>query len=184
MRKLKLQINISLDGIVSLQDTQFLWDGELREFSIENMKDVDAILLGGNTASGLIPYWAGVADTPTDADHELGKRITKTPKIVFSHSISEPLGPNTTIVEGPLREKVEQYKGMPGKNILMYGSAKLVSMLAKENLIDEYDLLINPIAVGKGVGIFQDLLDTLHLELIESRQFACGVVLLKYRAGG
>jgi dihydrofolate reductase len=184
MRKLKLQINISLDGVVSLQDTQFLWNDELREFSIENMKDIDTILLGGHTALGLVPYWAGIADTPADADYELGKRITETPKIVFSHSISKSPGPNTSIVEGPLHQKIEEYKGMSGKDMLMYGSAKLVSLLAKENLIDEYDLLVNPIAAGKGTGIFQDLSGTLYLELIESRQFACGVTLLRYRAGG
>ena len=71
---------------------------------------------------------------------------------------------------------------MPGKCIIIYGSAKLVSSLAKENLIDEYDFLVNPNAVGKGTGIFQNLQNILHLELLETRQFSSGVVLLRYSA--
>ena len=181
MRKLKLQINASLNGIVSLQDVQFLWDKELRDFSIENLHNVDAILLGGNTAPELISYWAGVAENPADTDHELGKLITDTPKVVFSRSLSESPWPNTSIVEGSLREIIERYKDKPGKDMLIYGSVMLVSLLAKENLIDEYDFLVHPVAVGKGKGIFQELRDTLHLELLESRQFSSGVVLLKYR---
>jgi dihydrofolate reductase len=181
MRKLKLQINISLDGIVSLQGLKFLWDKELREFSIENLRDIDLILLGGHTAPELISYWRGVAENPAEEDHALGKRITEISKIVFSHSVAESPWPNASIAKGPLREEITRYKGVPGKGMLIYGSAKLVSSLAKENLIDEYDLLVNPVAAGKGAGIFQALQDTLHLDLLETRQFSCGVVLLRYR---
>lgn len=182
MRKVKLQINISLDGIISLQDMHSLWDEELRDFSIENLQETDSILLGSRTAPELITAWAEIAKDSKHQDQALGKRITEIPKVVFSNSLKRAPWPNASIVSGPLREEIERLKAKPGKDMLIYGSAKLVSSLAKENLIDEYDLLVNPLAAGQGIGIFDELQDTLRLELLESKQFSCGVVLLRYRA--
>jgi len=182
MRKLKVQLNTSLDGIVSLQELHTLWDDELREYSIQNLKDADCIILGAHTAKDLIPYWAGAAQDESNKDSELGKRITEIPKIVFSHSISESPWPNTSITKGTVAEEIKRLKDMPGKDMVVYGSASFVASLAKENLVDEYDLLVNPVAIGKGTGIFQNLQYALQLELIEARPFSCGVVLLRHGA--
>ncbi len=79
MRKLKLQMQISLDDFVTMEygGTNFNWDNEVRSFSIENLTNVDNILLGRNTAEDFIPYWAEVASNPTDSDYKFWKTIDR-----------------------------------------------------------------------------------------------------------
>lgn len=75
MRKLKLQMVISLDGFLkdSKGGESFTWDNEVYNFCVDNLKNVDCILLGRNTAEDFIPHWAGVASNPTDSDYKIGK---------------------------------------------------------------------------------------------------------------
>lgn len=177
-----MQINTTVNGIASLQDMRFPWDAELREYSFDNLKNVDAILLGSRTAGDLIPYWRKVAEDIAHEDHELGKRITETPKIVFSGKIAPSPWPNTTIVNGPLRKEIQRLKAAQGNEMLVYGSIALVSSLLQEKLIDEFDLLVNPEAIGQGRGIFDDLQNKCQLKYLDTRPFSCGVTLLRYRA--
>lgn len=182
MRTLKVQMHISLDGMVSVQDASFLWDAELRNYAIENLADVDAMLLGSRTAAELIAYWGTVAQDPSDDDHALGQRITELPKVVFSQSMTSSPWPNTTIVNGPLAQEIARLKQLPGNALIVYGGAGFVSSLVNEQLIDEYDLLVNPMAAGQGLGIFQEVSHPVPLSLMEARPFSCGTVLLRYRA--
>jgi dihydrofolate reductase len=182
MRKLKLQMHMSLDGIVggTKDSGTTFWDAELRKDSIDNLSDVDTILIGSHTAADLITYWGKVAEDLSDEDYELGKRITEIPKVVFSKKMTVSSWPNATVINGQLKNEIEHLKNLQGENMLVYGGAGFVSSLIKENLIDEYDLLVHPEIAGKGLKIFDDVDDILQLKLIEAREFSCGVVLLKY----
>lgn len=182
MRRLKLQMQVSIDGMVGAQNghAYFNWDEEVKQYSIENASNVDCILLGRKTAMGFIPHWKSVADNPKDADCEFGTLITNIPKVVISRTLQKSEWPNATVATGEIADSVNQLKRQTGKDLLVYGGSSFVAALIERNLIDEYHLLLNPVAVGSGSTIFSGLRDTLRLTLLKNRAFSCGTVLLCY----
>jgi dihydrofolate reductase len=182
MRRLKLQMQVSVEGMVAGQNgpPHFNWDEEVRQYSIANVANVDCILLGRKTATGFIPHWKSVADNPKDPDFEIGTLITNIPKVVFSRTLQKSEWPNTTVANGEIADDVNQLKRQPGRELLVYGGSSIVASLIERNLIDEYHLLLNPIALGSGLTIFRGLADPLRLTLVKNRAFSCGTVLLCY----
>jgi dihydrofolate reductase len=186
MRRLKLQMQISIDGMVAARTQTgpglFNWDEEVRQYSIANATNVDCILLGRKTAGGFIPHWKSVADNPKDPDIEIGTVITNIPKVVFSRTLQKSEWPNATLANGEIADSVNQLKKQPGKDLLVYGGSSFVASLVDRNLIDEYHLLVNPVVLGSGgLTIFGELADTLRLTLVKNRAFSCGTVLLCYK---
>ncbi len=137
------------------------------------------ILLGRNTAEGFIPYWARVARNPTDPLFELGKRLTDIPKIVFSKKLKKIKWDNATLAKTDVVKEINKLKKQKGKEIIVYGGYSFVSSLIEHGLIDEYYLLVNPLAVGSRQPIFKTL-NNLPLTLEKCEPFACGTVLLRY----
>jgi dihydrofolate reductase len=183
MRKLKLQMQMSLDGFIAVKDggIPFNWDAEVRKSSVANTRNVDCILLGRKTAKGFIPHWATVAARPSHPDYAIGKILTDTPKIVFSRTLAKSKWENATLSKGQIVKEITRLKNQSGKDILVYGGVHFASSLARHRLIDEYYLLVNPVAIGKGLPLFSDLKKELRLALVESRQFSCGTVMLCYK---
>ena len=185
MRKLKVQMQISIDGMVAAQRQtgpgQFNWDEEVRQYSIDNAANVDGIVLGRKTAAGFISHWKSVAANPKDADFEFGKLITGIPKVVFSRTLGKSEWPNATVATGEIADSVNQLKRQTGKDLLVYGGSSFVASLIEHNLVDEYHLLVNPVVLGNGVTIFAGLADPLCLNLVKNRMFSCGTVLLCYK---
>ena len=141
---------------------------------------MDTIILGRKLAEGFIPYWADVKATPDHPENEAGKMFTDTPKIVFSKTLNKSLWDNTTIVNGNFVSEIKKLKDKNGKAIIAYGGAELASSLIKEDLIDEYHLFVNPVAIKEGLTIFDNLSDMKKLSLTDSKQFDCGINLLCY----
>ena len=187
MRRLKLQMQVSIDGMVGTQAQRgpghFNWDEEVRQYSIANAANVDCILLGRKTATGFIPHWKSVAANQKDADFEFGTLITNIPKVVFSGTLRKSEWPNATVVNGEIADSVNQLKKQTGKDLLVYGGSSFVASLIQHNLVDEYHLLVNPVVLGSGLTIFGGLADTLRLTLVTTRAFYCGTVLLCYQTG-
>jgi dihydrofolate reductase len=185
MRRLKLQMHVSLDGLVAARAQTgpgyFNWDTELRQYSISNAANVDYILLGRKTAVNFIPHWKAVADNPKDTDFEIGKVITDIPKVVFSKTLQKSEWPNATVSSGDIAESVNQLKKEPGKDMLVYGGSGFVASLIEHDLIDEYHLLVNPVALGSGSPIFSGLSAPLRLTLVTHKAFSSGTVLLHYK---
>jgi dihydrofolate reductase len=181
MRRLKLQMQVSIDGMVEVQRGHvFNWDEEVRQYSIANAANVDCILLGRKTATGFIPHWKSVAANPKDADFEFGRLVTDIPKVVFSKTLRKSEWPNATVANGEIVDHVNQLKRQTGKDLLVYGGSSFVASLIDRNLIDEYHLLVNLVALGSGLTIFRGMADTLRLTLVTNRAFSCGTVLLCY----
>lgn len=182
MRKLKLQMQISLDGYVTVEygGTNFNWDDEVKTFSIGNLKNVDCMVLGRTTAEAIRTYWGGVASDPNHEDYEYGKLMTEIPKVIFSKSLNANTWDNATLVNGDLVEEINSLKKKEGRDMIVYGGFSFVSSLIQHGLIDEFYLLLNPMAFGKGQTIFNALKQTLQLKLEKCRSFACGTVLLFY----
>jgi dihydrofolate reductase len=164
MRKLKLQMVISPDGFVKggYGGAGVRWDDEAWDFCIDNLNNVDCILLGRNTAEDFIPYWRGVANNPKDHEYKLGKPLNDIPKIVFSKKLKTSKWDNATIASGDVIKEIKALKRRKAKDMIVYGGYSFVSSLIQHALIDDYFLLVNPVAYGKGEPIFNSLKNNLQ----------------------
>lgn len=156
------------------------WTEDLNAYVDKIMQPVDTILLGRRLAEGFIPYWQGVAEDGSNPEQAAGKMYTDTQKVVFTKLETKPDWPNTTLARGEIKQEVHGLKEQKGQDMIAYGGAEFVSGLIRHDLVDEYHLFINPVAIGKGKPIFADLDARLNLVLAESTTFDCGVVVLKY----
>jgi dihydrofolate reductase len=182
MRRLKLQMQVTVDGFNSEgQDDGVDW-GEIKGYSRDLLDGCDTIVLGRKTAVDFIPYWDKAAGTPGEAWHEIAQRIASSRKIVFSKTLDRSDWPNTSIEQGDLAEEIRRLKSTSGKDIIVYGGTSFVSSLIKEALIDEFHLFLNPIALGTGAPIFGGLERPQKLKLVKSIAYNCGLVLLHYEA--
>lgn len=186
MRKLKLQMQVTVDGYAAgpnneMDWMQFNWDDGLNKYVNDLTEPVDTILLGRKLAEGFIPVWkARAEDTPTS--EPFAKKMVDTRKIVFSRTMQQSNWANTDLVkDGDLKQVITQLKEQPGGDIIVYGGVDFVADLIKDGLIDEYNLFINPASIGKGRSIFKDFGNRVNFKLQEARSFDCGVALLKYQ---
>lgn len=106
------------------------------------------------------------------------------PKCVFSKTLSEATWPDSSIARGDLSDEIAALKGQPGGDIIAWGGAGFVQALARAGLIDEYAVVVQPVAFGGGKPIFQDLPDALHLSLTATTTFSSGTMLNVYEPRG
>ena len=190
MRKLKLQVQMTIDGFICgpIGEMDWMvwdWDDKLKQYVADITEPVDCIVLGRKLAEGFIPHWANVASNPDDSENAAGLKFTDTKKVVFTKTLEKSdkvvLGWNNTILaKGNLIDEINHLKKQNGKDIIAYGGAKFVSALIKHQLIDEFHLFINPAILGSGMTIFGELGNLQKLTLLESTKFDCGIVVLKY----
>lgn len=183
MRKLKLQMQVSVDGFVAgpngeLDWMTWDWDDELKNYVDELHKPVDSIILGRKMTDGFITAWKDRLTDPETAD--FAHKMVDTQKVVFTKTLESPEWDNTVLAKGDIVEEINQLKNQPGNDIIVYGGANFVSSLVRKNLIDEYNLFVNPTAIGKGLTIFNGLEGKLNLTMVKSKAFSCGIVLLCY----
>jgi dihydrofolate reductase len=188
MRKLKLQMQLSIDGFVAGPNSEmdwmsWNWGDDIKAYVREITDSSDCMLLGGHMPAGFIPYWETVAANPEDPQYEFGVKMVNTPKVVFSKTIEKSIWNNTVLAKGDISDEVNQLKAQPGNDIITYGGANFAANLIKYNLIDEYHLFINPTAIGKGMAIFNELEGKLNLKLVKATAFECGIVVLCYHKG-
>jgi len=185
MRKLKLQMQVSIDGFNSTgpndEQTWVTWAWEeIREDVLGLFDTCDTILIGRKLAMDYIPYWQDVFTKPDDPMYDVAVRIVGARKIVFTKTLNESIWGGTELAKGELVEEVNQLKAQPGKDMIVYGGSAFVSALVAEGLIDEFHLFVNPVALGKGVPLFDSLHDVEQFELKQSITYQCGIVLLRY----
>lgn len=184
MRKLKLQVQISVDGFIGGSNGEmdfitFQWTDDINTYVTKLTQGVGTILLGRKLAQGFIPHWQSVASDPGNPEVAAGRTFTDLPKVVFSRTLRESPWPNTELAVGSLAQVVNALKQKDGKgDLIAYGGAEFVSSLINEDLIDEYHLFVNPSVLGEGMSIFRK---RMNLQLVTSQTFDCGIVLLVYR---
>lgn len=183
MRKLKLQMQITVDGFVARPNGELDWmkveenDKKLWEHVNALTDSSDTILMGRKMTDVFINYWTNVqSDSP---EYEFAQKMINIPKIVFSRTLTESPWINTTI-KNDLVPDVTALKQQNGKDILVYGGAGFVTSLIKENLIDEYNLFVNPVAIGDGMTIFKESGTTFDLKQVDATPYKCGVTVHKY----
>lgn len=185
MRKLKLQVQMTVDGFMGGPNGEmdwltFTWDDALKNYVQALTDPVDCIMLGRKLAQGFIPHWATVAANPDSPEQAAGQKFTDTAKVVFTRTLTQSEWPNTELATGDLVEEITRLKAQAGQDIIAYGGATFVSSLIQHGLIDEYHLFVNPVAIGKGLPLFQQLESTQHLTLVNSTPCACGIVVQHY----
>ena len=162
MRKLRLQVQMSVDGCIAGPNGEMDWmggllDDELIKYEYKLHEPVDTILLGRKMTDVFISYWLNVMNKPDDRWNAFAKKMIETPKVVFTKTLNKSRWINTDIATGDLIEEVSKIKSQNGRDIVVYGGASFDSSLIKEKLIDEFYLFINPIVMGSGKTIFRDL---------------------------
>lgn len=182
MRKIILFDMISLDGFFEGENHTLDWhnvDAEFNEFANAQLNSVDTLIFGRKTYDLMASYWptaAGLADDAVIAD-----LMNSKPKIVFSKTMEKAEWNNTLLIKDNIGAELEKLKQMPGKDLIVMGSANLASTLRQLDLIDEYRIIINPIVLGQGTPLFKPSTERLKLELIRTQIFKSGNVLLCYK---
>jgi dihydrofolate reductase len=186
MRKLKLQVQISVDGYIAGPQGEMDWitwnaTEDFINYVTELTDSSDTMLLGRKLAEGFIPYWTSIIANPEDPQYSFAKKMIDTPKIVFSKTLDKSIWDNTAVAKDDLAAEINRIKNQEGKDIIMYGGAEFVSSVIKAGLIDEYHLFVNPAAVGKGMAIFNTLEGCQKLSLVKATPLKNGIVILCYQ---
>jgi len=186
VRKLKLQVQLSIDGFVAgphgkMDWLTFNWDEEIGRCVQAITDPVDCIVLGRKLAEGFIPHWAAVAADAEHPEFAAGQKFSETPKVVFTRTLDRSEWPNAVLARGDLVEEINRLKSQAGGDIIAYGGAAFVSGLVQHDLIDEYNLFVNPAALGTGMPIFTALPSPRRFVLETAIAFPCGIVLIRHR---
>ena len=187
MRKVILLEHITLDGFAAGPQGEMNWihvDDEMFELVGELTDTADTALYGRVTYQMMERYWPTAGDQPGASKHDIqhSNWVNKATKIVFSRTIKETSWNNTRIISERIGEEINRLKTQPGKNMLMIGSPGTAQTFMQLNLIDEYWLYINPVILGKGIRLFNNIQDQKNLKLLESKTFNAGVIGLHYAA--
>lgn len=184
MRKLKLQVQISIDGYVAGPNGEEDWvvrasDEKLWQLINELPDNSDTLLLGRKMAEAFIPHFEEFASDSTKIT--FAQKMVNIPKIIFSRTLDKPFGKNTSLAKGTLADEIAVLKNQNGRDILVYGGAGFVSSLIAGGHIDEFFFFVNPVMINKGMRIF-DLLDKRQkLSLISATPYECGVTVIHYK---
>jgi dihydrofolate reductase len=192
MRKLKLEMQVSLDGFASDANgdpswmlwcwgDNWTWDEALRRYHIDLTTSSDCILLSRKMAEeGFCEHWERVAENAADPQSSFAKPISEMRKLVFTKSGFQTKSRNAEVVRGDFANEIEKPKREDGKGILVYGGPIFAASLLAAELVDEMHIFVNPTALGSGRSMFKDLGHRANFDLSNATAFACGVAVLEY----
>ncbi|MER7111831.1 dihydrofolate reductase family protein [Streptomyces sp. NPDC000229] len=155
-------------------------DEEFGRFMDEVFGRVDSFLLGRRTYEIFAAYWPQV----TDENDPIASRLNALPKYVMSRTLDKAEWNNSTVIRGDLTEEVNRLKQQPGREVQVHGSARLAQSLIALGLVDEVNLLVFPVFLGKGRRLFPDGGTPTAFELTGHRTTSTGVTIQTYRPTG
>lgn len=190
MRKLILKMAVSLDGFVSGPNGEADWIGRSGGHDALEWL-VDTLWQAGLHIMGSRSYHAMAAFYPTSTA-VFAPPMNDIPKMVFTRKgLDISAGAATTpadgswsspfVASGDLADEVARLKAQPGRDIMAHGGADFAQELVAHGLIDEYRLMVHPVALGKGLALFSKLRDPVDLQLVSSRTFRSGAMANVYR---
>ncbi len=186
MRKLILFMHVSLDGFAAGPNGEMDWihvDDEIFDYAGNMTDGADTALYGRVTYQMMESYWPTAGEQPKATKHDIEHSTwyNKVLKVVISKTLKGSNFANTKIIDDNIDNEIQTIKNQPGSNILMFGSPTTAHSLMQCNLIDEYWIFVNPILLGQGIPLFENINDKIPLRLTEAKAFACGVVGLNYK---
>jgi len=194
MRKLILKMSMSIDGFVAGPKGEGDWafrasTEDSRAWVLSSIVRAGVYIMGSATFAEMVGYWPG-------SSHAFAAPMNTIPKVVFSKAGTidpslferaakappEALATwrDARVASGPLADEIARLKQEPGDPIMAFGGARFAQSLAREGLVDEYQLLVAPVALGRGLPLFSTLQEPRDLALVEAKPFAGGVVALVY----
>lgn len=190
MRRLWLQMQMSVDGFMAAHDPAERWalwdwgpdcpwdDALVRRFN-DTFADVDTVLLSRPMAAGYIDHWTGMAGQR--AGHPVFAftgRIVDAHKRVLSRRAGTIARPRTSVGHGPMRDEIVALKQAPGGTIICFGGVDFASAVLETGQVDVLELYVNPRAIVRGDSLFRQ---PRSLELLDAQSYACGIVVQRYR---
>ena len=182
MRKLFVFNLVTLDGYFEGPSKEIDWhnvDAEFNEYAIDMLNSVDALIFGRVTYELMASYWP----TPDAIKNDpiVAEKMNTLPKIVFSRTLEKAEWNNTRLVKADIEEEIKKMKRQSGKDMALLGSGSILSQFARQGLMDEYRIMVNPVVLGDGRPLFKDIKGRLNLKLTKTRTFGNGNVLLYYQ---
>ena len=182
MRKLIAAINMTLDGFCD--HTAMIADDEIHKHYNELLSSAGTLLYGRITYQLMESYWPTVVKNPTGNKpmDEFAVLIDNISKIVFSHTLKNVEWKNARIAKRGIKEEIlalkQSHNG--GNKDIVVGSPGLIVAAGNLNLIDEYQLSVQPTIIGKGLQLFKNIHDRINLKLVKTKTFRCGAITLYY----
>jgi dihydrofolate reductase len=184
MRKIIVSNLVTLDGFFEGPNRELDWfvtGEEFFQYVRELLDGVDTILFGKHTYQMMASYWplASISEN----DPVIKEKMNCLPKVVFSKTLENVewgKWNNARLVNENIPWEIKKMKQSPGKDMVIFGSGKLVSSLTQLGLIDEYRLIVNPVILGKGNPLFKGMKDRRSLHLIKTKTLGTGVVIHHY----
>lgn len=173
MRKVVVTEFMTLDGVIESPSWSApYWNDEIAQFKAEETLASDALLLGRVTYEMFASAW------PQSKD-EGAVFMNSVRKYVVTSTLNSLSWNNSVAIKSNVVEEIRQLKQQDGKNLLVYGSGKLVQTLIAHDLIDSYRFLIYPVVQGKGQRFISDAVQA-TLKLVESKTYSSGAIGLVY----
>jgi dihydrofolate reductase len=180
MRNVVLIMTASIDGFVEAPAGHaggLPEPPELQRWKLDRIRRAGTHIMGRVTYQEMASFW------PTSTD-DYAAPMNDIPKVVFSKTLTEAPWPESSIACGDLVEEVTALKSQPGGEIIAWGGARFAQELSRAGLVDEYALVVQPVAFGGGAPVFADLPDALHLRLVATTTFDTGTMLNIYAQRG
>lgn len=176
MRKVLVSMMVSMDNFIEGPNKEldsFKDDDAVLKYFEDLLDSVETIMYGRRSYQLMLDYWP-------KATGKIAEKMNNKPKIVFSKTLSS-VSWNTRLIKDNIAEEIAMMKREPGKDLVLYAGADILSAFIKLNLVDEYRLVVYPIVLGKGTPLFKDVMHTMQLKLLGTKEFNSGVVLLTYK---
>jgi dihydrofolate reductase len=189
IRKVFLYMTMTFDGFFAGPHGELDWmvqtpDQELNDDIVAFFQDIDRGFIGYPTASEMIPYWLNVANNPSasKAERAIAQAVNTLHPLILSHQEEQLAWENTELLvvksDQDLVEAVNKMKQQPGKDLGVPGGIRTAQTFVRLGLIDEYVLMVHPVAIGNGQRVFTD---RVNLELVSAKTYPSGVMRICYR---
>ena len=186
---------LTADGYFAGPDGNLNWvvpDDEQAKAAAQSMPGTDTVLFGRRTYQRFEAFWKNAVDASSTAPdpHRPGQRsrehgaigswLNAVNKVVFSRTLRTLTWTNSRVVHELDPREIETMKRQPGKDIVIFGSASIVSQLTQHGLIDEFQFVVCPVFLGRGQRLLEDVSTSVKLTLREATPYPSGDVLLRY----
>jgi dihydrofolate reductase len=179
VKKIIVQLSVSLDGYIEGPNHELDWhrvDDEFNACAVEMLKKTDVLIMGRKTYELMVGYWP----TATGNDPVVKEEMNRTPKLVFSRTLTTVAWENSRLASGSIPEEVARLQNAPGDGQLVVGGSSLAASFLDQGLIDEVCIILTPVLLGGGTPLLGGITKRHPLRLLSTQRFNSGSVVLTY----